>query len=147
MRAVLAIVGGLVAGAAAMMALALIGGMLFPASGALDPYRPQQIMDAFENLSTGGKAAILLSWFGGALVGAWVAKLIVRQSWSAWTIAGLFALYVLASVLVLPMPVWMEVVAVVLPLVGGFLANHLVASLAPAEGEAEADAAPPPADI
>lgn len=133
MRAILGILGGLVAGAAAMLALALVGGMMFPAPGSVDPSRPQQILNAFETLPEGGKWAILISWFGGALVGAAVAKMIVRRDWAAWLVAILFALYVLASVFILPMPAWMQVVAVVLPLIGGFIANHLVKAAPAAE--------------
>jgi hypothetical protein len=78
-------------------------------------------------------------------VGATVAKLIARRGWAAWTLAGIFVVYVFISTLVLPMPGWLQAVAVLAPLIGGLLANHLVADRlvtaeAPAAAEPEPDA-------
>lgn len=131
MRAIAAILGGLVAGAAAMVAIAFLGGMLFPSTASIDAYNVEQISDAFTNLAVGAKIALILSWFGGALVGGVVAKLIARQGWAAWTLAGIFALYVLLTVFILPMPGWLQAVAVAAPLVGGLIANHLVKDRVP----------------
>ena len=131
MRAILGLLGGLVAGAVAMGICALAGGLLYPSNVGINPSRPQEIIDAFAGLPMGAKIAMILSWFAGALVGAAVAKLIVRQGWAAWTIAALFALYVLVTVLILPMPGWMQTLAIVAPLIGGLIANHLVKSRAP----------------
>ena len=131
MRAILGLLGGLVAGAVATGVFALIGGLLYPSDVGINPSRPQEIIAAFAGLPMGAKIAMILSWFAGALVGAAVAKLIVRQGWAAWTVAALFALYVLVTVLILPMPGWMQAVAIVAPLIGGLIANHLVKSRAP----------------
>jgi len=131
MRAIAAIVAGLLAGGVAMVAVALLGGMLYPSSATVDAYKANQIIDVFTTLPMGAKAAIILSWFAGALVGSAVAKLIARAGWAAWTIAALFALYVLLSVFILPMPGWLQAVAVAAPLIGGLIANHLVKARAP----------------
>jgi hypothetical protein len=145
MRAVIAIVAGIVAGLAAVVAIALVGGMIFPSPGRIDGFNAEQIVSLFPTLPTGAKIAILLSWLGGALAGAAAAKRIAGRGWAAWTVAGIFVVYVLINVLVLPMPGWLQAIAVVGPLVGGLLANHLVAdrsfeAAAPAAREAEADA-------
>jgi hypothetical protein len=142
MRAVLGLLGGLVAGAVAMGVFALIGGLLYPSDIAINPSRPQEIIEAFGGLPMGAKIAMILSWFAGALIGAAVAKLIVRQGWAAWTITALFALYVLVTVLILPMPGWMQTAAIVAPLIGGLIANHLVKG---APRAADIEAAPPEA--
>lgn len=126
MRAVAAIVAGLVVGFAGMIAVALAGGMIFPMPGSIDVTNAEQVKGAFTDLPQGAKAAVILSWFIGALLGSLVAKLIARRGWAAWTIAGLFAVYVLLNVLVLPMPGWMQAMAVAAPLFGGLIANHLV---------------------
>ncbi len=75
----------------------------------------------------------MLAWFGAALVGAAVAKLIAPRSWVAWTVTGLIALYVVANVFVLPMPGWMQALSVAAPLLGGLIANHLVADRSEAD--------------
>ena len=49
------------------------------------------------------KLAFLAALFGGALAGAAVAKLIARRAWPAWTVTALIALYVVLSILSLPL--------------------------------------------
>jgi hypothetical protein len=131
MRAVLGIVVGIVAAFVSTFAIAWIGGMLFPSAATIDASSAESIAAVFPSLPTGAKAAILLSWFGGGLIGAYAAKKIVGRAWAAWTVAGVTAVFVLLNILVLPMPGWLQAVAVALPLIGGLLANHLVADAGP----------------
>src|SRR5688572_24791654 len=145
MRGVLAVVAGILAGFAAVVLIALIGGWFFPSPDRIDGLNSEQLVAVFPTLPTGAKVAIILSWFGGALVGATVAKLIARRGWAAWTLAGIFVVYVFISTLVLPMPGWLQAVAVLAPLIGGLLGNHLVddrlvIAEAPAAAEPEPDA-------
>ena len=145
MRAFLGILAGIVVGFVALVVIALVGGLIFPApvpAGGMS--RPQQLIEMFETLPIGAKSAVILAWFGGALAGAAVAKMIVGRGWAAWTITGFFAVYVLLNVLILPMPGWLQAVAVAAPLIGGLIANHLVADRVVA-AEVEADAAVEPA--
>ena len=44
----------------------------------------------------------------------------------AWTVAGFFIVYVLLTLLILPVPIWMQVLAAIGPIVGGFVGNHVV---------------------
>jgi len=127
MRSVIGLVVGLVVGFAALILIALAGGLLFPSPGRIDNFNAEQLVGLFPTIPTGAKIAIILSWFGSALIGAAAAKRIAGRGWTAWTIAGFFAVYVLLNVLILPMPGWMQVIAVAAPLIGGLIANHLVA--------------------
>ena len=129
-RAIGAVVAGILVGALAMLVIAFIGGLLFPSTTPIDTFNADQAIAAFPGLPTGAKAFILLSWFGAGLFGAWVAKLIERRSWAAWTIGAIFAVYVLITVFILPMPGWLQVLAVVSPIIGALIANHLVANRA-----------------
>lgn len=138
MRAVLGIIVGIVVALAAMVAIAWVGGMFFPGPASIDASSAESMASVFPDLPAGAKAAILLSWFGSALVGAYAAKRIAGQSWAAWTIAGITAVFVLLNVLILPMPGWLQAVAVAAPLIGGLIGNHLVAE--------RASPAPLPAD-
>ena len=147
MRAVIGLVVGLVVGFAALILIALAGGLLFPSPGQIDNFNAEQLVGLFPTIPMGAKIAIILSWFGSALIGAGAAKRIAGRGWAAWTIAGFFAVYVLLNVLILPMPGWMQAIAVAAPLIGGLIANHLVAersfeAVAAVPVEAEADAHP-----
>jgi hypothetical protein len=135
MRAVLAIIAGIAAGFAAMFVIAYLGGLIFPATTRIDAMTPEQVAAAFTALPMGAKIAIIVSWFGGALVGAGVAKKISGAGWAAWTVGGLFVLYVIVTVFILPMPGWLQVTAVLAPLIGALLGNHFV----PARADATAD--------
>ena len=141
MRAALGIIAGIVAGFAAIILIGLIGGMIVPRPDRMEGFTPEQLVAAFPGLPLGAKIAILVSWFGGALAGAAVAKLIARRAWAAWTVTGIFTVYVLLTTLILPMPGWLQAIAVLAPLIGGLIANHLVA-----EGEIAAAPSAPAAD-
>lgn len=138
MRGVLGVVTGLVAGIVAMIVIAIVGGLIFPGATPTEGFTAQAAVAAFPGLPAGAKAFIILSWLGGAITGSAVAKRIARAGWAAWTVAILFAIYVLLTVMILPMPAWMQAVSVAAPLFGGLLGNHLAAGRAPAEAETEA---------
>lgn len=124
-------IGGLVAGIVVMiisaMIISYIGGFLVTAPPvAMDMSDPNSIKSAYAELGVGAQLLGVLAWTGGALLGAIVAKRMIGRPWAAWTVAGLAEAYMLISILVLPMSGWMQVVALLLPIAAGFLANHLV---------------------
>ena len=125
MRTIIAIAGGILVGLVAMFLISLAGSFVFPGPERIDGYRAEQIAAAFPTVSMGAKFAIILSWFGGALFGAAAARWIGRGRVAAWVVAGFFAIIVLMSVMILPMPGWLQAIAVAAPLVGGLIAAHL----------------------
>ena len=139
MRGLLAIIAGIVAGFAAMVAIAYVGGLIFPATTRIVEMNAEAVANAFTTLPLGAKIAIIASWFGGALVGAGVAKKVAGAGWAAWTIGALFAIYVLVTTFILPMPAWLQVAAVLAPLIGALLANHFVAAGAMTTTDATTD--------
>ena len=146
MRAVLAIVVGLVAGLVGTIVIGIFAIGAFAGSGdgpaRVDMADTRAVIEVFEQLPEGAKLGMMLAWFVGGFAGAAIAKLIERRAFVAWTVAALIGAYVLANVFVLPMPGWMQALSIVAPLLGGLVANHLIASRAPA-----AAASPiPPAD-
>lgn len=140
MRAVLGIIVGIVVALFFVFAIGMVGEMLFPITATVDRTSIESIAAVLPNLPAGAKAALLLSWFGGALAGAYAAKRIVGRAWAAWTIAGVTAVIVILNVMILPMPGWLQVAAVAAPLIGGLLGNHLVADAPPAAPPADASA-------
>lgn len=143
LRIVGGVIIGLLSGIIAMMLVALAGMLLFPSGIVMDPTDSEQISEAFGALALGAQLYIVFSWVAGALVGAAVAKRIVGRPWAAWFIAGLFTLYVLLNTFILPMPPWLQATAIIAPLLGGLLANHMVANRIVIEVD---DKAEPPAD-
>jgi len=145
MRAIGGIIAGLIVG---FLVAIMVGVVVFSAVGTAPPSPasvnlsdPQRVLEIFAELPVGAKIGLMLAWFGAALAGAAIAKLIAPRSWVAWTVTGLIALYVVANIFVLPMPGWMQAVSVAAPLLGGLIANHLVADrLDPDMAAEDADA-------
>lgn len=125
MRNVGGVIAGIVAGLIVMMLVSFLGGLIFPVQGEVDLNDPESITSMFATSPTGAKIVILLSWFSAAFAGGAVAKMITHRNWAAWTVAGLVTVMALLNVLVLPMPVWMQITAIIAPLLGGWLAGHV----------------------
>ena len=136
MRGFLGLVAGLVAGLAALFVVGTIAGYIFPTPARVDSaMNAEQLVAATAAMSMGARLALLGCWFVGALVGAAVAKRVSGAAWAAWTVTLLVTLMVLVSVLVLPLPGWLQALAVVAPLIGGFIGNHLVDGLTAVDEE------------
>ena len=126
MRAIAGLVAGLVAAGVAMIAVGFVGNLFVPMSDASVPGRGETLIVALGAGPIGPQLIVLAAWFFAAFAGAAAARYVSRTAWPGWTIAGLLALLLAASFLV-PLPIWMQVLAVLGPLAGGFLADRLVA--------------------
>jgi uncharacterized membrane protein len=115
----LRIIGGIVAGLAAVFAttliLELLAHQIFPIPGEGQP------------LPIGIQLFVVFAWFTASVVGGVLAGRIAGARWAVWVIAIFCAASGVATVLMFPHPVWMQIASVVAPLIGGFIANHLVA--------------------
>ena len=133
MRAFLGIIVGIVVALAVASGVALIGGWLFPTSlrQAVE-MTPQGARSAFVDMPLGARLTLIVAWFAGSLGAGAAAKAISRQRWAAWTVIILFALYALATILLLPMPGWLQALGIVAPLVGGAIGEGLVSANPPA---------------
>jgi hypothetical protein len=138
MRGVLALIAGIFAAAAVMIAVGAVGSLLYPFPGAIDPRRAEEAIEVLSTAPVGAQIWLLFAWFAGPLAGAAVAKAVSGMSWPGWTLAGVWAA-LLAFAFFLPFPVWMQALAFLAPLLGGLFADMLVAGRPPA-----AEAAPGP---
>lgn len=126
MRAIIGLLAGIVALIVGIMAVGAIGGLFFSVEAPTDPMQnAEATVAALGSAPAGTKAVLVLSWFLGALAGAAVAKRVSRLSWPGWVIAGGLAL-LLATTFLVPLPVWMQIAAVLAPLAAGVLADMLV---------------------
>jgi len=136
-----AFAAGVLAGFAAMLAVGFIAGMIYPLSGEVDARDPEGFATILASAPLGARLSILLGWFVAGLAGSAVAKLVGKRRGPAWAVAIFFALFVVLNVLMLPMPTWMQVVAIAAPLLGGLLGSHIKArEPAAAQGDTAAHA-------
>lgn len=127
MRAILGIIGGLVAGVVAIIGVGFIGvAMTLPVPAGVNPSNTNQVIEVFANAPVAAQLAMMIAWLAGGLVGALVAKLISRTGLVAWIVVALIAAYILANVFILPLPGWMQALWIAAPLIGGFIGSHLV---------------------
>jgi len=147
MRGVLGILAGLMAAVAMMVLVMFVGSILGATVPAMNPSSPESIRGAYAALGTETLLLLLTCWFLGSLAGAFVAKKIAGMSLAAWTVAGLMFAYLLLTVLMLPMPGWMQVAALAAPLIAGYLANRLIPDRIDARADGAADGTAPDAEV
>lgn len=131
MRATLAVIAGIFAGFAAMMAISFVGTQMFPLMAPRTSGDAiEQATAAFAHATMGLKLSLVIAWFVGGLVAAAVAKLIAPSGRVAWTAVAILTVLTAINIFILPYPVWMEIANVVMPLLGGLVGNHLVGARA-----------------
>lgn len=64
-------------------------------------------------------------WLLGSFGGAWLALRICDWKWAGWIVAGLMMAFAITDILGLPHPLWMQACAILLPLLGGWLAIRI----------------------
>ena len=126
MRAIAATVAGLVAGFLILILIGVIGlGATYSLPAGIDPYDTRQVLALIEAMPAAPKLALLVALFGGTLGGAAPARAISGRAWPGWTVTGLIALYVGLSILSLPLGGMEQALAIVAPVLGGLIGNHL----------------------
>ena len=140
MKAIGGLLAGIVAAIAAIMATGFIGGLFFTIEAPTDPMQSEAVVAALADAPAGTKITLILSWFAGGLAAMAAAKAVSGVSWPGWAVAGLLAL-MLAGTFLVPLPVWMQALAVVGPLIGALIGDVLVKGRQPRmDRKAEADA-------
>jgi len=145
MRAVLAIIAGLVAALVVQGLVDWISGQFYPYA-ITDLWDRRQVSEAMAARPTGALLLTVLGYFLGGLAGGAVGKLIHRRGWACWIPVGIFALTSLIVALAYPIAEWAGFGSFVAALVGGLIANHLVAERGEAAAAPEAPRTDPEAD-
>ena len=137
MRAFLALLAGLVAGACVMMLVGYVGTSIWPLHVPADPNDRQALIEGLRAAPVGAQASVLLAWFLGTFAAAALAKAISGYAWPGWTIGGILAA-LLAFIFFVPLPVWMQTLAPISPLLGAAAGDILIKGRrAQASGEAQ----------
>lgn len=116
LRKVGSTIAGLIAAVAVIFLLESIGHALYAPVGAATG--PVSMEDPLAEVPSGARVLVVLGWFAGSAIGG---ALVLRLSgWrpGAWIVAVLLALAGITMILEVPHPVWMQVAAVVAPLLG-----------------------------
>jgi hypothetical protein len=143
MRAAIAILAGIIVALAVQAGVDWVTSLLYPYAIS-DIWDRRQVSEAMAARPTGALLLTVLGYFLGALAGGAVAKSIFRRGWACWVPAGVMAAIALVLALAYPLAEWAWFATFVAPLIGGLLANHLVADRAvAAEGPAEPVTAEP----
>lgn len=133
MRYLLGTLAGVAIAILIMMAIEYVDGQLYPWPTDIDPGDSAAMAQLIPSLPFPAKLIVVSAWLLGALGGAWSAMRITDWRWSAVVVT----LFVIAGGVInfidLPHPFWMQVCAVVLPPIGGWLAVRLHARPYPGE--------------
>lgn len=142
MHKFLGVVAGIVALAATVWIIEAIGHSLFPLPPGTDLSDRAQLAGLMDKVPLGAKLAVVLAWFAGALDGAFVARLVSRWTPSAWIVVALGIAFGVATLLMIPHPLWMQIAAVATPLLGGWIATRLPLPAPRGLANCKPDAAP-----
>ena len=126
-RVVLAVFGGVVAGAILVGIFETIGHLIFPPPEGVDLRDPEALKSIMSEIPLGAKLSVVIAWGIGVCGGGVVARLIARQSGMVhWVVAGIFAIFIFANLLMIPHPVWMVASAVLVTVLGAYAAGRLI---------------------
>lgn len=116
---------GLLVAVVSIMAIEWVGHQLFPPPPGVDINDPESLRGMLESATIGAKLVVLVAWFAGTLIGAWVADFIARAEWPRWVVAGFVLLGVLLNVFTINHPGWMIALGIAAPLVAAWIAGRL----------------------
>lgn len=125
MRAILAIVAGVIAALLTQSLVDLAANQFYPAA-ITDMWDRRQLSEAFAARPTGALLLNVAGFFLGGLAGAALAKRLAGAGWILWVPPGLLALMALLVAFSFPLPAWTWFATFAAPLIGGLIANHLV---------------------
>ena len=145
MRAALAILTGIVVALAVQSGIDWLTSLAYPYD-ITNVWDRRQVSEAMAARPTPALLLTVLGYFLAALAGGLVAKLIRRRAWACWVPAGVMAAIALLISLNYPLAEWAWFATFVAPLIGGLIANHLIADRADAEAPAAPAVREPEAD-
>lgn len=125
MRKFLGIVAGLAALIATVWIVEAIGHSVWPPPPGTNMSDPAQLATLLDKIPLAAKLAVVLGWLLGAMAGAWAAHAISRWAPASWIVVGIGIAFGVMTLFMIPHPLWMQISAVVVPLIGGWVGLRL----------------------
>lgn len=127
MRKVSAIVVGSIVALALAAAIERTGIWLYAGSVTRDVAAPDPAALAvlLGTMPLPMKIVVVIGWLIAPLAGVWLCLRIGDWAIGGWIVTGLFVVAAIAGQVSVPHPVWMQGCAVILPVIGGWLAQRL----------------------
>jgi len=127
MRKVLGIIIGAAAALTIFAALSWIDDQFYPLSLDFDIDFADQAtrVGVIANRTMLDKLLWISPWLLASFGGAWLALRISDWKWGGWIVSALILVIAIGGILDLPHPLWMQVCAVALPILGSWLAARI----------------------
>src|SRR5688572_14484513 len=124
MRVVLGVLAGVIVVFLCVAGIQAIGHMVDPPPADLDVWNREAMAAHIATLPLRAFLFVAGAWFARALRGAWVANAIGRRALGGWIVAVLVMVAALFNLFSFPHPAWMWAAGILLPLLGGWLAQR-----------------------
>lgn len=123
MRIALGIAAGVLIAFLTVAVVEWIGSLAFPV--APEPLHRSEAAVPLAGVSFPAMLVVVLAWFLGAFVGGWFAFRIGRRVWAIWAVAAAVVAAGILAIMMILHPMWMQVAAVIAPLLGALAAARL----------------------
>jgi len=125
MRKVLAILIGAVAALAIFAALGWVTDQFYPPMLDIDIADETTLAGVIADKTIVEKLLWIAPWLFASFGGAWLALRVSDWKWAGWTVSTLILVIAVLGLFDLPHPLWMQACAVMLPILGSWLAARL----------------------
>ena len=131
MRILLGVIAGAVVAFLCVAGVEFLAHMIYPPPPGLDINDHEAVARAMASAPVAALAFVAAGWFLAAWLGAWLADAVARKALAGWIVALIVVAACIANLLMVPgHPAWMWAAAILLPLIGGWLAQRLAGALA-----------------
>ncbi|HEX8554557.1 MAG TPA: hypothetical protein VF695_07615 [Sphingomonas sp.] len=124
MRTAIGIIVGIIVAMATIWVMEAGTHLLYP-TAPMDLNDPEGVKRIVAGMPVPAKLLILLGWLIGAAAGAFTAVTVARRAWASWVPAGVVFFAGVANLFLIPHPWWMNIGAVTVPILGGWLGRKL----------------------
>ena len=129
-RKILAVIAGIIAGSLTIFLFETVGHLIVPPPAGMDATNVESIRAAMSQMTLASFLLILAAWCGGSFVGGLVAAAIARTDGGrgcALIVAGFIVLSGIATMILIPHPIWFWIAGIVLPFPCALAGARLVA--------------------
>ncbi len=128
MRKFLGVIAGVVALGLVVWVVEAVSHTIWPMPAGIGPTDPAQLATVMDLVPLAAKIAVVVAWFLGAVVGAWVGARVAQWPVAGWIVVAIGICFGVMTLFMIPHPMWMQAAAILAPLAGGWVATKLVSN-------------------